>query len=192
MAESHVKLVVVGDGFCGKTSLLIQYSSNTFCGDYAPTIFDNFSKLVDFEGKPVHLGLWDTAGQAEYDRLRPLSYPQTNAFLVCFSVAEPTTFKHVSAKWLPEIRHYNPATPIVLVGLKSDLRDDAKTLAKLADQQLQPISYAQGAKFAKDNDIFAYAECSALKGRKVQELFHECIRAATQRPPKKQKLCTIL
>ena len=65
---------------------------------------------------PVSLGLWDTAGQEDYDRLRPLSYPQTDVFLICFSVVSPSSFENVTSKWCPEIKHHCADAPILLVG----------------------------------------------------------------------------
>jgi Ras-related C3 botulinum toxin substrate 1 len=108
------RLVVVGDGFCGKTSLMYAYAHNAVPSDYVPTVFDNFTKLTTYGSAPVQLQLWDTAGQEEYARIRPLSYPLTDLFIVCYSVAQPSSFHNVTTTWFPEIAHHAPDKPFIL------------------------------------------------------------------------------
>ncbi|KAI8874160.1 hypothetical protein GQ42DRAFT_73145, partial [Ramicandelaber brevisporus] len=71
------KLVCVGDGACGKTCLLSVFDKERFPVEYVPTVFENSVKFLVVDGVAVELSLWDTAGQEDYDRLRPLSYPDS-------------------------------------------------------------------------------------------------------------------
>lgn len=187
-----IKLVIVGDGTVGKTSMLISYTTNTFPEEYLPTVFDNYTSTVVVDSITVSLGLWDTAGQEDYDRLRPLSYPQTNVFLVCYSVISPSTYTNITNKWIPEIRHHCPDTPIVLCGTKIDLRDDPNTIQSLQKQNLAPIRREQGIKLSKKIKAYCYVECSALTQKGLHQVFEEAIRAVLVPKITKQNKCLIL
>ena len=179
----NVKCVIVGDGAVGKTCLLISYTTNAFPGEYIPTVFDNYSANVMVDSRPINLGLWDTAGQEDYDRLRPLSYPQTDVFLICFSIISPASFENVKTKWHPEIKHHCPSAPHLLVGTKLDLREDPETLQRLAEKKLAPISNQQGSEMAKSIGAVKYLECSALNQTGLKQVFEEAIRAVINPSP---------
>jgi len=82
----------------GKTCLLIVFSKGTFPEDYVPTVFENYVADVEVDGRRVELALWDTAGQEDYDRLRPLSYPDSHVILICFAVDLPDSLENVQEK----------------------------------------------------------------------------------------------
>ncbi|PRP78991.1 hypothetical protein PROFUN_11456 [Planoprotostelium fungivorum] len=157
-----IKVMVVGDGSVGKTCLLISYTTNSFPGEYVPTVFDNYNANAIVEGNPVNLGLWDTAGSDEYDSLRPLSYPGTDVFLICFSIFSPETFHNVYKKWYAEITEHSPDTPIIIVGTKSDLRNKPEAINHLKENQQEPITEEQGRMLAGKIGAKKYLECSAL------------------------------
>ena len=193
----NVKLVVVGDGGVGKSCLLISFTTNAFPGEYVPTVFDNYSANVLCDGKPINLGLWDTAGQVQrcflaglattnlawralsqprsrvqedYDRLRPLSYPQTDVFLLCAS--SQNSFENL-AKWHAEITHHAPSVPFFVAATKSDM----------------PKNYDVDAARTQALRLGAsgFVEVSALTQQNVKQLFELCLRAALASPSIKMK-----
>ena len=128
------------------------------------------------DGRPISLGLWDTAGQDDYDRLRPLSYPDTDVFLICFSLVNPNSFANVGDKWYPEISHHAPGVPKILVGTKLDLRENAFELERLKSRRQSPITYQQGEAMRKKISAVTYKECSALTQAGLKDIFDEAIK----------------
>ena len=173
----------------GKTCLLISYTTNGFPEEYLPTIFDNYVCSVCVDGKPIQLGLWDTAGQEEYDRLRPLSYPNTDVFLLCFSLISRASFENVQQHWLPELRMHCPSASIILVGLKEDLRKDEEVLSKLRAKGQVPISSDDGIELATTIGAHRYVECSALTQKGLKTVFDEAVRTALNPIPTTHRKC---
>ncbi|WEW57379.1 RHO4 protein [Emydomyces testavorans] len=173
------KFVVVGDGGCGKTCLLISYSQRYFPEKYVPTVFENYITQTTHNpsGKTVELALWDTAGQEEYDRLRPLSYPETDLLFVCFAIDCPVSLENVMDKWYPEVLHFCPTTPLILVGLKSDLRTKRTCIELLKSQGLTPVTPEQGRAVAQRMGAL-YVECSSKEMRGVDEVFELAVNTA--------------
>lgn len=150
----------------------------------------------------------DTAGQEDYDRLRPLSYPQTDVFILCFSIVSPVSFDNIATKWIPEIRQNCPDAPILLVGellcafdsiedqshsgTKLDLRDEPATIRALQCEKRTPITRSQGQRCAAKIKACKYLECSALSQNGLAQVFEEAARIVIAPRPKKKKRCTIL
>lgn len=214
MAAIRKKLVIVGDGACGKTCLLIVFSKDQFPEVYVPTVFENYVADIEVDGKQVRLvlkfslslllkrflkiffqpisfspsyffvqvelALWDTAGQEDYDRLRPLSYPDTDVILMCFSIDSPDSLENIPEKWTPEVKHFCPNVPIILVGNKKDLRNDPNTIKELSKMKQEPVKPEEGRAMAEKINAFAYLECSAKSKEGVREVFETATRAALQ------------
>ncbi len=120
------------------------------------------------------------AGQEEYSRLRALSYPETDVFLLCFSVISPSSFDNIKTKWHPEVSHHCPEAKIILVGTKIDLRDDKETLESLKGEKLPTPE--MGTKLAEQINAKMYLECSALTQEGLKRVFEEAIRSVIGRP----------
>ncbi|GAA5861697.1 hypothetical protein JCM8547_000708 [Rhodosporidiobolus lusitaniae] len=175
--DVKVKLTCVGDGGVGKTCLLIVYSQKRFPTDYIPTVFENYVLNKPHSGKIVEFALWDTAGQEEYDRLRPLSYPETHVLFICFAVDFPVSLENVEDKWHPEVSHFCDSVPVILVATKTDLRTSPRAIDLLKAQGRHPVTYEEGLAVAQRIGA-RYAEVSAMKGEGVEEVFEMALGEA--------------
>ena len=192
MAAIRRKLVIVGDGACGKTCLLFAFTKDEFPDKYIPTVFENYVSDIEVDGKLVELALWDTAGQEDYDRLRPLSYPDTDVILMCFSVDSRDSLENIQAKWVPEVHHFCPNVPFLVIATKKDLRNDAAVRQQLAREKESIIRPEEGKAMADTVRAWTYLECSAKTREGVREVFDNATRAALQKKKRKKGACALL
>ncbi|KXH35438.1 GTP-binding protein rho2 [Colletotrichum simmondsii] len=179
------KLVIVGDGACGKTSLLSVFTLGYF--PTIPTVFENYVTDCRVDGKSVQLALWDTAGQEDYERLRPLAYSKAHVILVGFSIDTPDSLDNVKHKgwaadsrlqWVEEVTRLCEGVPIILVGLKKDLREDPVAIEEMRKKSMRFVTHQEGDAAAKEIGARKYLECSSLSGEGVDDVFEAATRAA--------------
>ena len=153
----------------------------------------------------MNLSLWDTAGQEEFDKLRPLSYPGSDIVCICFSLVDEQSLQNTREKWLPEVQDNIAGVPIFLVGLKADLRDEMPDVAVTTDK---------GEALVTELGATQYWEVSAKTHTHVDELFFAAVdvvltkrkgesqaaaaaaaesqAAAASQKPEKSGCCTLL
>jgi Ras-related C3 botulinum toxin substrate 1 len=147
-------------------------------------MFQNYDANVMLnEHQYLHLSIWDTSGNEEFDKLRPLVYPDTDIFLVCYSTVDLSSFENVVNKWVPDIRKMCPRTPIVLVGLKKDLREDARMFASFKNGNYYPISKHMGEDVQRKLKLEGFVECSAKTQQELAYTFHVAIKCVVKSAP---------
>ena len=187
------KMVTVGDGSCGKTCLYTRFVKDRFPEEYVPRVFESYVGDIRVDGTTVELAFWDTIGDEQYARLRPLSYLDTDVFLMCFSIDSPKSLSKVSEKWAPEVRHFCPDVPIILVGTKKDLRNDENVKRELSKMKQEPVKSEEGSLICERINAYAYLECSAKTTEGVRDVFTTATRAAlmTNERRNKRKCCIV-
>jgi len=161
---------------------------------YIPTTVDTCDIEMDMNDTSYRLSITDTAGAEVYDRLRPLSYVDTDILILCFAVNSPPSFRNLKDKWILEVLHFAPNVPVILVGTKVDRRNDPDVIASLARIHEKPITTAQGKKLAKDIGAMDYVECSAIERKNIKNVFETAVRTTlnkkkSTRRLKKMKQC---
>ncbi|XP_027145422.1 rho-related GTP-binding protein RhoG isoform X2 [Larimichthys crocea] len=187
-----VKCVLVGDSKVGKTYLIYTYIHKIFPKEYIPCFFETYSAEVHVDDQTVTLNIWDSAGSEEYDQLRTLSYFQATVIIICFSIDSPTSYENVKRKWQLEVKHHCPNVPIILVGTKSDLRDDQEVLEKLREQNQTTVTQQQGTAMAKEIKAVKYLECASISLNGLDEVFDEAVHAFLNHSTTTKNPCVLL
>jgi len=158
-----------------------------------PTVFENYVANIQVDNHVVEMSLWDTAGQEDYDRLRPLSYPETSVIIICFATDKPSSLTSVTNKaaeymleypltfvqWIDELVQYCEGVPRILVGCKTDVRKNVAS---------DMVTTEQGLAIAEHIQAYKYMECSAKTGEGLKEVFEHAARASLLNKKKFRKL----
>lgn len=189
-----IKIVAIGDGGVGKTCLLATYTTNKFPDQYVPTVYDNYSGMINVDDQTVRLEIWDTAGQEDYSHLRPVSYPNTDIFLVCFSLISPSSLENIDRVWIPDLRaHLSGKFIFILVGLKSDLRDNFDSHRDEYDAESEPISRERAEEFKDRIGASEYIECSSSLRYNVKEVFEAAVKIVLKdRQERNRRSCQLI
>ncbi|ODV58287.1 uncharacterized protein ASCRUDRAFT_72703 [Ascoidea rubescens DSM 1968] len=166
------KLVVVGDSGVGKTTMLLAHSRGYFGEIFIPTI----AELLwhDYEENGVvkmEMELIDTSNIQDYDRLRPLMYPNSSIALICFAINSPSSLVSAETKWRTEILKYIPKIPVFLIGCKSDLRNDEPTILDLQSRDERVVSVSDARRVADRIKAIHYFECLAATQTGLSNIF---------------------
>jgi len=152
------KIVILGEGRVGKTSLLRQYVRGTFDDREASTLSASYlEKRVPVRGKQMQLALWDTAGQERFHALAPIYYRDADGALLVYDVTDVESFRRVS-HWVEELQTMGTKCAVAIVGNKIDLRAQAKVSVADAEAYARSISAR-------------HSLASAKLGQGVQDVF---------------------
>ncbi|RUS85125.1 hypothetical protein EGW08_007130 [Elysia chlorotica] len=173
------KIAIVGNSGAGKTCFIHRYMHDEFdentSQEFIPTALKMEEKTHSIgNGKEIILNIYDTGGQETFRHLRKLNYPKSDAAIICFGLDSEESLKDVSKNWVPEMRRICPEIPLLLAGLKKDLRD----YSVYADKCLPESS---GHKVAKKLKMVGYIECSSWNGENVEQVFAKMAEAAAKK-----------
>eukprot|EP00299_Pterocystis_sp_00344_P005074 c163_g1_i1.p1 GENE.c163_g1_i1~~c163_g1_i1.p1 ORF type:complete len:287 (+),score=67.44 c163_g1_i1:536-1396(+) len=183
-----LKCVVVGAQSTGKSSFVVTAVTGQFPEQPLSTFIENSLTNAVINGRSITIAFWDGLRNENFSRLRVLSYPQTNVFLMCFAVNHRDSFERVTSEFVPEIRQRCPKVPILLVGLKSDLRESSGSNPEIPSDTNSFVTREEAIACSNKIKAVEYLECSALNKTGLQEIV---LRSAVagQRQVRSERLC---
>ena len=173
------KLLAVGSRGSGTTELLHIFSNadryDPATCMYIPPVFENYVVEVKVDVHEFELALWDF--HPDYERLRPLHYPDTEVVLMCFSTKFRDSFEDVAERWVPEVKFYCPNIPILLVGNHTKRIEDDFCDVVISEIKTE-VGTEEGRELARKIGAVDYMECCAKNNEGVKEVFQAAARSA--------------
>jgi len=172
------KIVLLGEGSVGKTSLRRTYLGEGFRESYSMTIGADFAaRRLKIDGWNITTNIWDLAGQHRFKKLRETYYRGVSGALLVYDIARPETLSALPL-WIDELLKNNNGklVPMTVIGNKADLREEVENT----------LTEDQGRQYAKDlqetyNESFSFVESSAKTGENVTRAFEGLIRVIFDR-----------
>ena len=172
--KHFVKVVVIGDSFVGKTSLIQMFEHNKFADHFKPTIGADFSnKEIQLDDGVVILQIWDTAGQERFQSLSSAFYRGADCCCLVYDVTNAQSFDHL-LDWKqifltksspPDMNTF----PFLVIGNKVDMEENRK------------VSTIDAKKFCQQNGNMLFYESSAKNNVNVEVAFRELGAKAVKR-----------
>jgi small GTP-binding protein len=199
-ASKQFKVVFVGDGQVGKTSIIRQKCFGTSKSDsdnnvYLPNIEDRQILKIFTNGIENDVEIVDIGGSAEFFKLTSLSYENTDYFVICFAIDDENSFQNVKENWITEVGKFAPNAKKILIGTKGDLRTNEVAIEKMNEKNLKFVDEKDALEMHKFIDAFAYLETSAWMHMNIDEIFDTIIKKHNEKTkPEKQetKNCIIM
>ena len=166
------KVIIVGAGKVGKTSLTIRFAEDRFRESYLPTLgVDFLTKNLTVNKKNIKLQLWDTGGQEFVMSLLPFYFSGAAGGVLVYDITNRNSFNSLDY-WLKQIRQNAGDIPVTLAGNKIDIADQRK------------VSTEEAQVYAKEKKLF-YLETSAKTGVSVPDIFDNLIKVIMNREQEK-------
>ena len=206
------KVVVIGDMCSGKTSLISAYCRDKFSEMYVPTILTSCMTDADIMGAKIELVVVEVAGRIDYASFRRCAYHKMDVVILCYSADSPNSLNAIKNKWLPELKKFAPKVPYILVGTKTDVREERVCEVELVKNSLKNstdgnsnstdtdthpqtedplrdsvVTTRQGQEAARQMGAQDFIECSAMYRDGTRDVFETAAKIALRRSPRRKK-----
>ena len=188
MVRRPRKVVIIGDMFSGKSSLISAYCHDKFSTNYVPTLLNTLSTDAEVFGESIELVVVDVGGRDDYAKLRKCAYHKMDIIILCYAANSLDSLQRITDYWVPEIKQHCPKVPFILVATKKDIRDDALHESScIGGEKEDIVSTMRGRETAKTVGAQKFLECSARYRDNTRNVFEMAAKVALQKSRRKRK-----